>query len=948
MKPTPTQLEAIACSSEAYQILACAGSGKTEVLARRVVRFLRQGVDAESIVAFTFTEKAAKELRDRIESRAVEADPCFRSMPPCSAGLYVGTIHSYCLRLLQQFGGLYEVFDPLAEEQEWALLHRFARRLGLVQLFSEAWPGQPVSVRRAVEVFRDSLAVVYNERIPRAVLGQRAPAFAAIVERYEDLLYKMRLLSFDQMVERACAELSPGTRIWNSLKGQIRCVLVDEYQDLNRAQAELVQKLVALGAGVTVVGDDDQAIYQWRGGDVSLFLDFPKQYTAVHRHDLAENHRSVEPIVNLSNSFTQTIRQRVSKSMIPQRRSQASAIELLNAGTAEQEAEVIVQRIRAILQNGHKPSDIAVLYRSVRTSSGSVVKALRKAGIPLALVGKLSLLDKPEMALLARVFVWWAGGCWRPDEVQEVVTDETLAHDISDLTGAAEGKAKQTVGQLRKIGTHLTEEGISDLIEVYMEMLRVIGLPVAGPECKRQEQGLGQFSRLLGEFAHGQRRAAPVDFFQHLEPASVDEKEEDEALVSAESETADASRTRLGKSPGEIFLTRLRVFLETYASHAAEESPERPILDRDAVNIMTIHQAKGLEFPVVFMPSLVQRRFPSTRTGMEKPWYLPEELFQKDRYQGSLEDERRLFYVGMTRARDLLVLSFFTQYSNSPAQYSQFIKDLIQGEYKHLLKPILTCRPTIWSKLNQNDETLETDFGQLLTFSECSYKYYYRYICGFVSPINPALGYGKMLHHVIAELARRCKDGRPPSSDELDEILRRDFYLPFAGPIPFKSLYDAAHRRLQKFVQEHGSVLARTIEPEFRFEMSFANARVRGRIDLLVQADDGSARDVEILDFKTAEKRPPTEQHQNQLRLYAEAVRFLGMNPVKLIIHDLDSEKGEHFLVEENESERDVFREKMHCWLRDIREGNFDRKREDGFCENCDFMGLCRLYPLSR
>ena len=143
MELTASQDQAVRARGPALQILACAGSGKTEVLARRVVRYLLRGTPPEGIVAFTFTEKAARELKTRIETRAAEADQRYSTLPPCAAGLFVGTIHSYCLHLLQKLGGTYELSDPLPEEREWALLQRFARRLGIVSLFEQTWPGRP-------------------------------------------------------------------------------------------------------------------------------------------------------------------------------------------------------------------------------------------------------------------------------------------------------------------------------------------------------------------------------------------------------------------------------------------------------------------------------------------------------------------------------------------------------------------------------------------------------------------------------------------------------------------------------------------------------------------------------------------------------------------------------------------------------------------------------------
>jgi DNA helicase-2/ATP-dependent DNA helicase PcrA len=941
MNLTDAQKDAVKVSAPAFQILACAGSGKTEVLARRTVRYLLEGTRPDAIIAFTFTEKAAGELRDRIEQRASEADQRFRALPPTASGLFVGTIHSYCLRLLQQYGGIYEVFDPLDEEREWALLHRFARRLGLVDLMAETWPGRPVSVRRSTDVFRRSLAVAYNDRISRSVLRERVPAFAAAVEKYEELLTRMQLISFDQMIDKVCEEMKLGCPLRKTLDGRVKEVLVDEYQDLNRSQEELLRTLVDMGARLTVVGDDDQAIYQWRGGDVSLSLRFPARYGNAQRVELLENHRSRPPIISIASGFAATIGDRVSKSMIATREHTGPAIELVQANTFEEEAVFLARHICCLLDAGHKPADIALLFRSVRTSARPFVEALRREAIPVALAGRLSLLDRQEMALPARIFVWWAGGVWRPDEDQEVVTAERLVTDIMEPTGVNETRAAMTVGELERMGRDLSANGVRDLIGIYLQMLKILGLPVEGPEMARQERGLGRLSELLADFEHAQRRAAPTEWLRTATSSASEEVTEDLAVLAVTPEAETKPTVRPGLPPGEVFLTRLRIFLEQFASQAAEESPVGPTLDQDAVNVMTIHQAKGLEFPIVFVPALVDRRFPSARMGREQLWYIPDDLFEKDRYQGREDDERRLFYVAMTRARELAVFSWFTQYTHGPAKCSRFVADLVGKCDRGLFCKPTECKPGVTLRGNGRKPTLETDFGQLVAFSECPYKYYLNYVCGFRRAIVPELGFGKFLHHAVAELARRCRDGNPPIVAEVEQILSRAFYLPFAGPIAQEKLFKAARRRLIHYVRSYGQELRRTIEPEWRFEVPMQLARIHGRIDLLLRAEGGAPEDVELVDFKTSANRPPSKQHQNQLRMYGEAARALGMNPVRLVIHDLDAEHGGPMSVEDSERERETFRAELREWIEQIHAGSFSRKKDRKACPSCDFVRLC-------
>jgi len=310
------QRRAILSPTTRLQIVAGAGSGKTEVLARRVVRLLVEGVDPASIIAFTFTEKAAAELKARIETRAAEVDERFRELPPVGRGLFLGTTHGWALRALQELGGAYELADALTEEQEWALVYRVARRLGVVDLYAEhRGQTEKIAVAPAVSMFLRSAEVVHNERLDRETVRAAAPRFAEVLERYEWLLGEMRLMPFRLMIARAADELAPGGRLYERLRGRVAHVFVDEYQDFNRAQETLLERLAALGAAITVVGDDDQAIYQWRGGDVSLFLSFGQRFPGAERVELGENHRCRPEIVDFARVLAESLVRRLPKQL---------------------------------------------------------------------------------------------------------------------------------------------------------------------------------------------------------------------------------------------------------------------------------------------------------------------------------------------------------------------------------------------------------------------------------------------------------------------------------------------------------------------------------------------------------------------------------------------------------------------------------------------------------
>jgi DNA helicase-2/ATP-dependent DNA helicase PcrA len=930
------------------QILACAGSGKTEVLARRAVKLLLTGVDPASIVAFTFTEKAAGELKRRIETRAAEGDRRFEELPPVGRGMFIGTTHSWALQALRELGGKYGTMEGLTEEQEWALLHRVARRLGVVDLYAslESKATDRVAMAPAIEIFLRSVEVVHNERLDRQVLWEVAPAFAQVLERYEWLLDEMRLLPFRLMIGRAVDELEPDGRLRHRLAGRIAHVLVDEFQDFNPAQDHLLGRLAELATTITVVADDDLAIYQWRGGNVQLFVSFARRYQGTQVVRLGENHRCRPEIVAFARHVVDGLPGRLDKVLESAREpSPSGAVEVVVAETAEDEARAIAGRIARLIEHGHQSRDIAVLYRSVRTSARPLIEHLRARGIPVMVVGKTSLLARPEMALMARILVFWAGGTWYPNPQfePEVVSAESLREEIQRVTSASGAQVDQVFQALARLGEQVRREGVNDSVALFNEMLALLGLPGAGADARWQELGLGQVSELLTSFDQSIRRAAPRALYEGQTGDRADEAEED-AVLAVEPLAGPPPRA-LGATRGQVYLMRLKAFLEEFAGRAAEETPDRMPEMANAVQVMTVHQAKGLEFPIVFVPSLVEGRFPSALMGRTQHWYVPPTLFDRTRYEGREEDEARLLYVALTRARELLVVSWFTSHLTRRAQASRFLTRHLRPALRDALS-LGTAQPLVAPTHGRDDELLDVDFSSLVTYVECGYKYWLRYVCGFQPPLAPEIGFGKILHHLVAELARRAiETSTPPSCEEVGPLVDEAFYLPFAGPVPAQKLREAIRRRVSAYLAGYGEELARAIRPEARFEVPLASARVRGRIDLVLRAGDPGSSGVELIDFKTSANRPPSEIHINQLRMYAAAAERQGLRPVRLAIHDLDANDGGRLEVPHDDVARGVFQKRLERWVEGIRSGAFEPVDDRRVCRSCDFRRFCRFAP---
>ena len=196
----------------------------------------------------------------------------------------------------------------------------------------------------------------------------------------------------------------------------------------------------------------------------------------------------------------------------------------------------------------------------------------------------------------------------------------------------------------------------------------------------------------------------------------------------------------------------------------------------------------------------------------------------------------------------------------------------------------------------------------------------------------------------MAELARQAAGGGEPQASDVDTLLARSFYLPFAGPLPAQVLRESIRKRVRTYLSQYGDELRRTIRPEVAFEVPLGHACVHGRIDLMLRANGGDRR-VELIDFKTSENRPPSEIHINQLRLYAAASERLGLEPVKLAIHDLEADEGRRHVFGNDDRERNAFATRLEEWVEGVRSEDFKPVEDRSICPDCDFRRFCRYAP---
>jgi DNA helicase II / ATP-dependent DNA helicase PcrA len=848
-------LQAVRHRGSHMQIIACAGSGKTEVVAQRVADLLADGADARSIIAFTFTERAAEELKARISAR-VEQRLGTTVLDKLGAA-FVGTIHAYCFRFLQQYVPEYETYDVLDERRLTAFLCRQERALNLRSLNGAQF--------RSIKSFLSNVDVVENELLP---LESLEDPFGEMVAKFYELLDQFRLLTYGQLIARAVDELSkPDVR--RAVQVTLRYLIVDEYQDVNPAQEKLISLLTEGGqTELCVVGDDDQSIYQWRGSDVRNIVEFDKRYPDVQKFQISANRRSLPSIVTAAATFARSIPGRLEKEMRPVREPARKEIVTWSAETEADECDLIAQTIQRLHDEGLAYRDIAVLVRG-RVAYGALLEAFDSHEVPVQPGGRTGLFTRPEAQLFGQTYAWLVNYGWSYSGYGErpiPTDDEIFTGYINTYDLDPERAAVVRAHLITLKATVPSEERPVNLVGDFYELLADLGVPdwdANDPMTGARLGTLARCSAILADYESVRRRSRP--------------------------DPDDPGAQRGGTDRGPWYYANLATYIINYAQGAYEDFDGEPDVQVDAVDLTTVHKAKGLEWRVVFVPSLTKRRFPSSMTGRQrKDWLVPLHLFNRVRYEGSDADERRLFYVAMTRARDWLSLS---RYERTAAQRAT------ASPYHEAIKGFEATRPLPLPSIErivreETEEPLTLTFSELAAYRSCGFAYRLRSMFGFQPFLAPELGYGKAVHHVMRAIAEHTRTyGHPPDAAELDRLFDAGFFLPAASKPAHDQLKRAAKRLVNRYLATYQDDLYRVWETERPFELHLPTAIINGRADVILDSEGGEVTALAIVDYKTsvdsADLADGDAEYALQLAVYADAGRREGLNVRAAYVHDL-------------------------------------------------------------
>ena len=593
-------------------ILAGAGSGKTKALTHRVAYLVRgRGVRPMSILAVTFTNKAAGEMRGRV-LKLLGLDPANRSYFP-----FMGTYHSVCLRILRREhaeAGLASNFLVFDASDSLSAIKKAMRSCGL-----DEKQFKPTTIHGLISGAKNEL--IGPQNYAQLAVGRAQLAASQVYTVYQRLLREAGALDFDDIIFETVKLLSQNPEVLARYQQQFSHIMVDEYQDTNHAQYQLTKILAAGHRNLCVVGDDWQSIYSWRGANFQNILDFEKDYPEAVIIKLEQNYRSTKHILDAAHAIISKNKVRSDKKLWTDL-GEGEGVHVVNVYNEVQEAEWIVRRVEnLVLSERRELADFAVLYRT-NAQSRSLEEAMLRAGLPYKIVGGTRFYERREI----KDAMAWLRFVYQPEDIVSFGRIINLpTRGLGDVSLQRFESWRLSAGLGLMAGLRAADQAVG-LQPRAAKSLREFAALVDELRAKVEKLAVGPLLDLV------LKRTGYLRFLDDDTLTSADRVENVKELLS------------VAETFNEL---TLEGFLEEVALISDIDNYSQ---DTNAVTLMTLHAAKGLEFPVVFMPGMEDGVFPHSRA-----------LFDAEQ----LEEERRLCYVGMTRARERLYLL----YANSRLLY---------------------------------------------------------------------------------------------------------------------------------------------------------------------------------------------------------------------------------------------------------------------------------------
>jgi len=950
----PAQRDAVVHGEGPLLIIAGAGTGKTTVLTRRIAHLIAsKRAKPEQILALTFTEKAAAEMAERVD----------QLIPWGYAETQVATFHAFGDAVLREWAleiGLDPQFRVLSQPEQVIFLRERLFRLPLDRFRPLGDPTRHLQAlttlvsRAKDEDVSPSQYREWAEARLAAAAGEEERDFAAsqlelaaFYEAHQRLLGEAGLVDFGDQIGRTLSLLRERKDALARLRERYAYILVDEFQDTNHAQLEMLGLLAGSTGNLTVVGDDDQAIYRWRGAATANLLAFRRLHPGAREVVLTENYRSTQVILDAAArlvSYNNPHRLEASLGIDKRLRSPRPSgppVRHFAFDTVSAEADAVAAQIGERLAQGRRPRDFAILVRS-NADADPFLRALNVRGVPHRFSGSRGLYAREEIRLLVSFL--------------KVLANPDDSVSLFYLAGSELYRLPET--DLLRLN-HYARRKTRPLLEVLRELPANDELAsVSGKARAAAERLIADVERAATEVPRRRTGEVLYGFLQWSGLLATLAKE-----ASAESEAKVRNIARFFdsvKAYGDVaehdrvpaFVEHLELLREAGDDPAVAEVA----LDEDAVHVLTVHKAKGLEFPVVFLVGCAESKFPLQRHG--EALSLPSELAKEelDLSGGShLLEERRLFYVAMTRAMDELLLTSAADYGTSRARkLSRFVVEALDlpsprpisrktAPLEALAReaPAPEPRPAVDAEIPE-DEPLRLSYRQIDDYETCPLKYRYLHVLRVPLLAHHAVVYGYAVHEAVRSYFERRLAGESPDADALVAAFRAAWVSEgFLSREHEEERLREGEAMLRRFQAQQASSPWRPLAVEQEFAFSLERNRVQGRYDLVLE----SAGETAVVDFKTGDVRDQKAADRRareslQLDIYALAqLKTQGRLPDKVELRFLESD----LVASRRPTEADALatETRIRAAATAIRKRAFEARPTFFACSQCPFREIC-------
>jgi DNA helicase-2/ATP-dependent DNA helicase PcrA len=982
----PQQTEAVKEIDKPLLIIAGAGSGKTLTVASKIAYLIEQGTKPDNILALAFNQKAAEELTERVVG-----------MLKTSEDLSISTFHSFCNQVIQDNilnTKLNANFKVITDTAQLVYLTKNINQFGIEHLeFNHEPYTLAEEMRKFISRCKDESISPddiqqYIEKQEKEKLDEEAQEdlnnlkdILKIYRSYEDYKSQNNMLDFGDMLCTVYNLLKNKQLILKSYQEKFKFVIVDEFQDTNYIQLQIVHMIARQHEHITVVGDDDQSIYRFRGAYITNIAEFKKMFPNYVEKALEHNYRSTKKIVSVANSLIETSPERTKKKLFTTNPDGENIIVAETPNDTSQ-ANYVLETIKELLKK-YPLQDIAVLCRR-RSSAEPIIKALRKQNIRFNFVGETGFFQEPIIKDVTAYLKAITNPLEYNAEIVRILNRHNYGIEQIDIC-KFNCYADQNDLSLYETFSHLNDIEVDKFkfLQVKQTLSDII-------KAKKRLRTLDLIHNLLFE----------REFYKY-EVALQNSR--NIQLLNQFYEFAEEFNSIYPDNDIEDFTD--------YLSFASNFEIEEQNLEEQAITISTIHGVKGMQYPVVIIPDANERRIPTIykKDKFAIPQTLLKGLQSKfEEKELHIQEERRLFYVAITRAKEKLIITYAKRYGENktdskPSRFlteidyqnnqnitfqqadpqdisqesttkedqtqtrimRQVISNLTIGKFTEAIENILLYAKSTnkdidiktdligkikepdYSILSQNDEqpvTIADDHvfsvSQFVSYKKCPRLYQYRHVMKIPEKPRYYFDFGSTLHSIAEHLTRMQKEGEAVNEPIAFDLLEK-FWDPkgYKSKIDEKRDYTEAKSVLKVFLEEQAKSKTEIIDIERWFETSIGDIKLRGRIDRI----DRDGPSFTVVDYKTSKKASSLNELKKdmQLLVYAIAVKEMYGSSGRLKVGDWFLRSNEKVFFEPENQAIEAVQAEIIDMAAKIKAASFEPKKGSWECTQCDYQCLC-------